>query len=217
MPAITFKELKQNWDDGIEDERYTINYYVNIDDSVKIEPYCIFEEGVKIGKGCIIGPYNQFRSGIEIGENCHIGGHCTFEGKNIHIGNNVRVGTHVCIPFNTIIEDNVFLGNGAQLSNDKYIDWPSTRTFEPLQTRICKGAKIGVGCTLLPGITIGSNSVVGAGSVVTHSVIQGTTVYGNPARDVKKEKEEYDKIIKEMNKTIRKHEKLLGLPPVKFD
>src|SRR5688572_3810064 len=146
MPAVRYSELKQNWEDLIEDDRFTININTKIHDSVRLEPYSLIEADVEIGENCIIGPFVQLRSGTKIGKNCHIGGHCTFEGKGIIIGDNVRVGSHVCIPFNSIIEDNVFLGNGAQLSNDKYIDWPPTKAFEPQQTRICKGAKIGVGC-----------------------------------------------------------------------
>jgi acetyltransferase-like isoleucine patch superfamily enzyme len=209
MPAIRYSELKQNWEDLIEDDRFTINYNAKIHDSVRLEPYSLIEEDVEIGENCIIGPFVQLRAGIKIGKNCHIGGHCTFEGKGIIIGDNVRVGTHVCIPFNTIIEDNVFLGNGAQLSNDKYIDWPATKAFEPQQTRICKGAKIGVGCTLLPGITIGEKVVVGAGSVVTKSITRGTTVWGNPAKDHIKLQKEMNEILKNTELKIEKITKQL--------
>lgn len=186
MPAIKFSEIKLAWESLVDDDRYTINVNAKIHDSVKIEPYCVIEEDVEIGEGCIIGPFVQIRDGTKIGKGCHIGGHTTIEGKNVYIGDNTRIGTHVCIPFNSLIEDNVFVGNGAQLSNDKYIDWPATQKFHPLKTHIKKGAKIGVGSTLLPALTIGPKAFIGAGSVVTKNINEDTLAYGNPAKPPKR-------------------------------
>lgn len=220
MPALTFKELKQNWDDGIEDDRYTINYNVKIDDSVRIEPYTVIEEDVEIGTGTIIGPFSQIRSNVKIGKNCRIGGHTTFESHPnycIIIGNDVRIGSHVNLPYNVVIEDNVFLGNGTIIANDKSIDWPPTGSFRPAYAYVCKGAKIGINCTILPNLTIGENAVIGAGSVVTKSVLRNTTVYGNPAINWAKEKEERNKFNKELAEGLEEIKKELANLPTKLD
>ena len=83
------------------------------------------------------------------------------------------------------IEDDVFIGANVTFTNDKFpksknVDW------QLLTTVIKRGASIGAGSTILPGLTIGENAVVGAGSVVTKDVPAGEIWVGNPAHFVKK-------------------------------
>lgn len=75
-----------------------------------------------------------------------------------------------------MIEDDVFVGPHVTTLNDKLTGG------ELSFPRICRGAKIGGGSVILPGVTIGENAIVGAGSVVTDDVPAGATVFGNPAR-----------------------------------
>lgn len=79
------------------------------------------------------------------------------------------------------LEDNVFIGANVTLTNDLY---PRTKNkdWKLLTTKICKGASIGAGSTLLCGITIGSHAMIGAGSVVTKSIPKNTIWVGNPAK-----------------------------------
>ena len=184
MPAIKYSELLKG--DSLDfDDRYEINGFAKIHPNVRIEPYCIIESNVNIGENTIIGGFVQIRSNVTIGKNCRIGGHTTLESKDgyeILIGDNCRIGTHCNIPYNTVIEDDVFFGNGTIIANDRSIDWPPTKEFKPEFTRICKGVKIGLNCTLVGPVTIGSGSLIGAGSVVTKDVGKQDVVYGNPAK-----------------------------------
>lgn len=75
-----------------------------------------------------------------------------------------------------MVEDDVFIGPGVVTLNDKL------KGGEMTYPRICRGAKIGGGSVILPGVVIGENAIVGAGSVVTRNVPAGQTVVGNPAR-----------------------------------
>jgi UDP-2-acetamido-3-amino-2,3-dideoxy-glucuronate N-acetyltransferase len=82
------------------------------------------------------------------------------------------------------VEDNVFIGPNVTFSNDKF---PRSKQYPDQfpKTYVAKGASIGANATILPGLTIGENAMVGAGAVVTHSVPAGTLVVGNPARIVR--------------------------------
>ena len=119
-----------------------------------------------------------------IGENCNICSHCLIE-NDVRIGNNVTIKCGVQIWDGIEIEDDVFIGANVTFTNDKY---PKSKNpnWTLLKTRICKGASIGAGSTILPGITIGTNAVVGAGSVVTKNIPDNELWLGSPARFVRK-------------------------------
>ena len=87
-----------------------------------------------------------------------------------------------------IIEDNVFVGHGVMFTNDVY---PRAMGFWELKkTLVERGASIGSGSVILPGLTIGRGSLIGGGSVVTKDVAANTIVVGNPARMIKDLSEE---------------------------
>ena len=123
-------------------------------------------------------------SNCTIGDNCNICSHCLIE-NDVKIGNNVTIKCGVQIWDGIEIEDDVFIGANVTFTNDKY---PKSKNpdWTLLRTKICRGASIGAGSTLLPGITIGTNAVVGAGSVVTKSIPDNELWLGNPARFVRK-------------------------------
>lgn len=181
MVAIRFGELLEG--DFIEhDDRYEINYYTKIDKSVKLEPFVVIDKDVEIGKNTIIGTGVHLRSGTKIGENCKIGGHTIIEGKGVVVGNNIRIGPGSCLPFNTTVGNDSFIGNVFNPANDRYIDWPPTKEFEPEKLTIEENVKIGLSVTCLPGLTFGKGCFVGIGSVVTHDVKPNEIVFGNPAK-----------------------------------
>ena len=97
------------------------------------------------------------------------------------VGDNTNISAGVFIPENVVLEDNVFVGPHAVFTNDK--NPPSFGEWRKEKPTIVKsGASIGANSTILPNITIGKGSVVGAGAVVTKNVPDGVTVVGNPAR-----------------------------------
>ena len=103
-----------------------------------------------------------------IGENCNICSHCFIE-NDVKIGNNVTIKCGVQVWDGITIEDNVFIGANVSFTNDKYPhskQYP--RTFA--KTLIKKGASIGAGAVILPGVTIGKNAMIAAGAVVTKDV-----------------------------------------------
>lgn len=119
-----------------------------------------------------------------IGNNCNICSHCLIE-NDVVIGNNVTVKSGVQIWDGIRIENDVFIGPNVTFTNDQK---PRSKQYPEafLKTRVCKGASIGANATILPGVTIGEFSMVGAGAVVTKDVAPHTTVVGNPAREIKK-------------------------------
>lgn len=135
-------------------------------------------ESTKIWQFCVVFPE------AKIGENCNICSHCLIE-NDVKIGNNVTVKCGVQIWDGIELEDNVMIGSNVTFTNDMY-PRSKNKDWTLLKTKVCKGATIGAGSTILPGITIGENAFIAAGSVVTKSVPAGELWMGNPAKFCKK-------------------------------
>lgn len=126
--------------------------------------------------------------GCKIGDNTTIGTFVEIQ-KNAAVGSNCKISSHTFICEGVVIEDNVFVGHNVTFTNDLYPR--ATNKDGALQTQedwtclatlVEKGASIGSGATILAGVKIGRNAIVGAGSVVTKNVEAGTIVVGNPAK-----------------------------------
>ncbi len=117
-----------------------------------------------------------------IGRDCNICAHVLIE-NDVVIGDRVTVKSGVQLWEGLRVEDDVFIGPNVTFSNDKF---PRSRQYltSPLTTHVAAGASLGAGCTILPGLSIGQNAMVGAGAVVTRSVPANAIVVGNPARIV---------------------------------
>lgn len=147
-------------------------------------------DDVKIGKDVKI--YNFVNLyGCSIGDNSKIGTFVEIQ-KNASIGKNCKISSHTFICEGVIIEDNVFIGHNVTFINDKYPqavnengELATTDDWVCIPTIVKKGASIGSSVTILCGVTIGENALVGAGSVVTKDVPANTTVAGNPAKILK--------------------------------
>lgn len=146
---------------------------------------------VKLGKDVLIYDFVNLY-GCTIGDNTKVGTFVEIQ-KNSSVGKNCKISSHTFICEGVEIEDNVFIGHNVTFINDKFpravnddgkiqtdSDWKLEKTF------VKKGASIGSSVTILCGITIGENAVVGAGSVVTKNVSANTVVAGNPAKVIRK-------------------------------
>jgi acetyltransferase-like isoleucine patch superfamily enzyme len=130
--------------------------------------------GCSIDDGSKVGTFVEIQKNASIGKNCKISSH-TFICEGVHIEDNVFVGHNV-----TFINDKVPRATAADGSMQTEEDWKVVETF------IKKGSSIGSSATIMCGITIGENAVVGAGAVVTKDVPPKTIVAGVPAKIIKK-------------------------------
>lgn len=134
----------------------------------------------KIGAGSRVWQFCVVLPEAKIGENCNICANVIIE-NDVVIGNNVTIKSGVQLWDGLLIEDNVFIGPNVTFTNDLF---PRSKNYpqEFLKTIVKTGASIGANATILPGITISENAMIGAGSVVTRSVPPYAVVVGNPAR-----------------------------------
>lgn len=135
-------------------------------------------QNTRVWQFCVILPAAQ------IGEECNICSHCLVENKVI-IGNRCTIKSGVQLWDGIELEDEVFIGANVSFTNDKY-PHSHCKEWSLLKTKVCKGATIGAGSTILPGLTIGEGAMIGAGSVVTKNVPAGELWVGNPARCISK-------------------------------
>ena len=142
---------------------------VSVGENVRIFKF-VNAYGCSIDNNSKVGSFVEIQRGATIGKNCKISSH-TFICEGVHIA------------------DNCFIGHGVMFTNDLFpratnpdgsqqtdADWNLVETF------VKKGASIGSNATILCGITIGENAMIGAGSMVTKDVPDGATVAGNPAK-----------------------------------
>jgi acetyltransferase-like isoleucine patch superfamily enzyme len=147
-----------------------------------VHDHALVETG-SIGHGTRIWAFAHVMPGAEIGRDCNICDHTYIEG-NVVIGDRVTVKSGVYLWDGLRIEDDVFLGPQATFTNDRF---PRSRVpSEETVTLIRRGASIGAGAVVLPGVTIGEGAMVGAGAVVVDDVEPGVVVVGNPARVVRR-------------------------------
>lgn len=150
---------------------------------------------VKLGQGVKIYDFVNLY-GCEIGDHSKVGTFVEIQ-KGAKIGRNCKISSHTFICEGVTIENDVFIGHNVTFINDMYpratAEGGGLQTEDDwvcIPTLIKKGASIGSSTTLLAGITVGENAIVGAGSVVTKDVPPETIVAGNPARILRKVGEE---------------------------
>jgi len=152
-----------------------------------VNDYVCIAPSVKLGKDVKLSKFINLY-GCEVGDQTKIGAFVEIQ-KNARVGRCCKISSHTFICEGVDIEDDVFIGHGVTFINDSYpratasggglqteVDWKVEKT------RICKGASIGSGSTILSNITVGECAIVGAGSVVTKDVPASAIVAGNPAK-----------------------------------
>jgi UDP-2-acetamido-3-amino-2,3-dideoxy-glucuronate N-acetyltransferase len=146
----------------------------------------VHEHGIcetsSVGEGTRVWAFAHVLPGAKIGRDCNICDHVFIE-NDVVIGDRVTVKTGVQVWDGIRLADDVFVGPSVIFTNDRF---PRSKWYPEqwLVTEVGPGASLGANSTILPGISIGRRAMVGAGSVVTHSVPPFAIVVGNPARIV---------------------------------
>ena len=146
-------------------------------------PTVVIDEGCEIGEGVKIWHFSHIMAGSKIGDECNLGQN-VFIASNVVLGKNVKVQNNVSIFDGVICDDDVFIGPSAVFTNIKNPRSAVSRKKEYQRTLVKKGVTIGANSTIMCGIEIGECAFVGAGAVVTKSVLPYALVLGNPARRV---------------------------------
>jgi acetyltransferase-like isoleucine patch superfamily enzyme len=148
-----------------------------------IRSHTVIYAGNRIGRGFQTGHGALIREENEIGDDVSIGSHSIVE-HHVVIRRGARLHSSVFVPEYSILDEECWLGPGVVLTNARY---PRSRGVkETLRgAHIMRRAKVGANATLLPGVTIGADALVGAGAVVVEDVPAGVVVAGNPARVIK--------------------------------
>lgn len=141
----------------------------------------IISEHAKIGKNTKIWHFSHIREGAFIGENVTIGQNVYID-SDVSIGDNCKIQNNVSVYKGVVIEDNVFIGPSVTFTNDLYPEVDGWSEKRITKTLISKGCSIGANSTILCGVTVKKNALIGAGSVVTKDIEENTINYGNPAR-----------------------------------
>lgn len=137
----------------------------------------------QIGKGTTIWQFSVVLSGAKIGNDCNLCAH-TFVENDVILGDRVTIKSGVYLWDGIELESDVFIGPCVAFTNDKF---PRSKQYPESFPKILikNGASVGANATILPGVTIGCNAMVGAGSVVVNDVPENAVVVGNPARIIK--------------------------------
>lgn len=140
----------------------------------------------QIGKRTKIWQFVVILKGAQIGADCNICAHTLIEG-DVVVGDRVTIKSGVQIWDGVRLANDVFVGPNATFTNDNY---PRSKQYPEkfLEIRVCRGASIGANATILPGVTIGEEAMVGAGAVVTEDVPPQAVVVGNPSRIIRYQK-----------------------------
>jgi acetyltransferase-like isoleucine patch superfamily enzyme len=151
--------------------------YQRISDDVVMGKDVVIRDFVNL-YGCTIGDYTKIGTFVELQ-------------KGVRVGRNCKISSHTFVCEGVTIEDDVFIGHNVSFINDRYpratangqlqteLDWQVETTL------VKRGASIGTSATILCGVVVGEDAIIGAGSVVTRDVPPRTIVAGNPARVVR--------------------------------
>tara|TARA_X000001036_G_scaffold420760_1_gene441919 strand:+ start:753 stop:1238 length:486 start_codon:yes stop_codon:yes gene_type:complete len=144
----------------------------------------IISDKAQIGENTKIWHFSHIRENAVIGENVSIGQNVYID-SGVQIGDNCKIQNNVSIYKGVVIEDKVFIGPSVTFTNDLYPEVEGWNDERIVNTLIREGASLGANSTIICGVTIGVNSLIGAGSVVTKNIDNNTVAYGNPATTVR--------------------------------
>ncbi len=162
---------------------------LRIGDEVRIGSLVVIYRGAVIGNNVFIADLASIREDAEIGEYTVVGRGVAVENR-VKIGKYCKLETEAYITALSIIEDYCFIAPEVTFTNDNFLGRTEERFKYHKGVHVKKGARIGANATFLPGITVGEDALVAAGSVVTKDVPPKTIVMGIPARPVRNVPEE---------------------------
>jgi len=147
-----------------------------------LRSHVVVYRGTTIGARFHAGHHVLIREATVVGDDVSVGSGSVVE-HHVRIGDRVRIHSGCFVPEFSVLEEGAWLGPAVIVTNARYPNRPDTK--ERLEgVTVAKDAVVGAGVVLLPGIVIGARALVGAGAVVVRDVPEGTTVVGNPAREV---------------------------------
>jgi acetyltransferase-like isoleucine patch superfamily enzyme len=154
------------------------------------QSYLRIAPDVKLGRNVRLFGYANLY-GCELGDDVKVGPFVEIQ-KGVKIGNRCKISSHSFLCEGVVLEDDVFIGHNVTFTNDRFPratngngQLQTEADWDCVPTLVKRGASIGSGATLLCGITIGENALIGAGSVVTRDVPPDMVVAGNPARTIR--------------------------------
>lgn len=150
-----------------------------IGDDAVIRSHTVIYAGNRIGNGFRTGNKTNLRELNSIGNNVSVGTLTVVE-HHVIIEDGVRIHSQAFIPEFTVLKEGCWIGPGSVLTNARFPLHPNAKA-NLCRTVVEKNAKVGANCTLLPGVIIGANSLIGAGSLVIGSIPPGIVAYGQPA------------------------------------
>ncbi len=165
-----------------EDQPETI-----IGDGAVLRTHTVIYAGNTIGKNFSTGNKANIREFNTIGNNVSVGTMAVVE-HHVSMGDNVRLHSQSFVPEFSVLEDDVWIGPNAVITNTRYPLSPQAKA-SPQPVKLEKAAIVGANATILPGVIIGYNSLIGAGSVVVKDVPPHAVVVGNPAHVIRSKKE----------------------------
>ena len=198
MPGDVARECSRRYDPAFMTDQVTAS-------NIFVHPQALCETSA-VGENTRVWAFAHVLPGARIGKDCNICDHVFIE-NDVVIGDRVTIKCGVQLWDGLRVADEVFIGPNVSFSNDKY---PKSKQYQPKveQTHVGRGASIGGGPSILPGLRIGARAMVGAGAVVTHDVPARAVVSGNPARivgyvDTKRKSEERPAAVRAPEVAIR--------------
>lgn len=146
-------------------------------------PTAVIDEGCEIGLGTKIWHFSHLMTGCKLGEKCNIGQNVVIS-PGVVLGNNVKVQNNVSIYEGVTCDDDVFLGPSMVFTNVTNPRSAVNRRGQYSRTYVGKGVSIGANATIVCGHDIGEFAFIGAGTVVTKTVLPFALIVGNPGRQI---------------------------------
>lgn len=149
--------------------------------TAQIHSHAYVESNVEIGENSIVGPFCIVREGAKIGKNCKFTAYCEIR-ENVTIGDGTTFGSRCTISANAVIGRNTTIKYGFVLTDTPNLKEGHLKVVEGVGDNVLIGANV----TLMPGFSIGNNSIIGACSQVRSNVGENEIWYGSPAKFYKK-------------------------------